>query len=79
MSRFDFSEFFADAWYQAMAIPNVMSSFRVTGVCPFNRAAIKLPSENTTQETRSLAERSGLGTIFPCIVLHDVLPVKVVQ
>ena len=62
VSRLDFSELFAEAWYQAMVMPNILASFRITGVCPFNRDAIKLPSENDKKH-ESLAEKSGLGYI----------------
>ena len=64
VSRFEFSKLFAEAWYKAMTTPNIMSSFQITGVCPFNRSAIKLPSADVSiSETQSLAQRNGLGYI----------------
>ncbi len=63
VSRFEFSALFSEAWYKAMTIPNIVSSFRITGVCPFDRSAIRLPSVDDKSETKSLAQRSGLGYI----------------
>ena len=43
VTRFDFSKLFAEAWYDAMSSKNIISSFRTTGICPFNRHALKVP------------------------------------
>ena len=45
ITRYDFSALFAKAWNKAMSLANITAGFRVTGICPFNRNAISLPSE----------------------------------
>ena len=39
-TRFDFSALFAEVWVTAMSMKNVMSGFRVCGVCPFSKEAV---------------------------------------
>ena len=62
ITRFDFSTLFAEAWYQAMTMSNIISSFRKTGVCPFNRNAVVLPCD-TIKSMESLAQKTGLAYI----------------
>ena len=49
ITRYDFSALFAKAWSNAMTLPNIVAGFRVTGVYPFNRNAVCLPSEARTK------------------------------
>ena len=59
VSRYSFSKIFSEAWMKSMTIRNIMSGFRVTGVYPVNRNALKVaeaPSE-------SLAATAGLAFI----------------
>lgn len=46
VTRYEFSALFAKAWSEAMTIKNITAGFGVSGVCPFNRKAIQLPSDN---------------------------------
>lgn len=46
ITRFEFSQLFSKAWYQGMTMANIVSGFRVTGICPFDRSACKLPDED---------------------------------
>ena len=59
---YNFSELFSQAWYQAMIPRTVMSGFRATGVYPFNRRAISIPSveESTGTPTAKLAYQQGI-------------------
>ena len=64
ISRYDFSKLFANAWFAAMTLPNIISGFRITGICPFNRDAFKLPGEEfTCFEPKTLQEETGLAYI----------------
>ena len=41
ITRFQFSQVFSKAWIRGMTMTNVMAGFRTTGVCPFDRNAVK--------------------------------------
>ena len=60
ITRFEFSKLFSQAWYKSMTMPNIVASFKVTGICPFNRN-IMPPEEEVNVE--SLAERTGLAYV----------------
>ena len=45
ITRYNFSALFAKAWKKAISLANITAGFRVTDICPFNRNAISLPSE----------------------------------
>ena len=69
VTQYDFSKLFAAAWYKAFTMTNIISSFRVTGVCPFNRSVIKIYTENddendfTSFRRNDLAQRTGLAYV----------------
>ena len=42
ITKFNFSKLFAEAWLQAVTPANVMAGFKVCGVYPFDRSAIKI-------------------------------------
>jgi len=50
-----------------MTMPNIISSFKVTGVCPFDQSVIQAPGmkgkEFSSFKPESLAQRSGLAYI----------------
>ena len=48
VSRFDFARIFANAWYSAMTLPNIINGFKVTGIYLFNRNAFTLIGESTS-------------------------------
>ena len=50
--RYEFSALFKKAWNKAMSLPNIEAAFQVTGVCPFNRNAISLPSREAMKTTK---------------------------
>ena len=66
VSRYDFCEVFAKAWYKSFSMPNIINSFKATGVCPLNRMAIRLPDEEddfSSFKPSSLTEETGLSYI----------------
>ena len=40
VTRYEFSQIFSKAWFSAMSASNILSSFKATGICPFNRHAL---------------------------------------
>jgi hypothetical protein len=73
VTRFDFSKLFAEAWYDAMSSRNITSSFRTTGICPFNRHALKVPGMEAEGfavfQPEQLVKKTGLNYIpmySPC-------------
>ena len=44
ISKYNFSELFAEAWLQALTPANIVSGFRKCGIHPFNRNAIPITS-----------------------------------
>ena len=50
VSHYDFSRLFSKTWYKAMSAGNIVASFKITGVYPFNRSAIKLPGAGHSTE-----------------------------
>ena len=66
VTLYEFSRLFSKAWFKALTMENIISSFRITGVCPFNRSATKTASEKnrfSSFEPDSLAKRTGLSYI----------------
>ena len=66
VSRFDFCELFAKAWFKAFTMPNIINSFEATGICPFNRHAIRLPEDDhdfSVFKPCNLPEKTNLAYI----------------
>ena len=69
VTRLDFNQLFAKAWYKAMTGQNIINSFKVTGVYPFNREVIcSAPGidkreKYTLFKPEALAKRTGLAYI----------------
>uniref|UniRef100_A0A1X7UN67 HTH CENPB-type domain-containing protein n=1 Tax=Amphimedon queenslandica TaxID=400682 RepID=A0A1X7UN67_AMPQE len=63
VTRYDFSVLFADAWRRSMTQRNIASGFEVTGICPFNRNAIKTGNDKQETISRSLLDQTGLAYI----------------
>ena len=63
VTRYDFCSLLSEAWFSSMTIKNVVAGFRVTGVCPFDRKAIKIPEECTSFKPESLPQSTGLAYI----------------
>ena len=62
VTKYDFCRLFSEAWSKAMTMSNVISSFRVTGIFPFNREMAGEESRGFS-EPKTLAERTGLAYI----------------
>ena len=67
VTRFDFNRVFSEAWYTAMRPHNIIASFKTTGICPFNRYALKILAEEEKKfsffKPESVVKRSGLKYI----------------
>ena len=65
MTRLDFVQLFAGAWYKGMTISNITAGFSVTCIYPFDRkvAIPEPPSGKSKFKPTTLAERSGLAYI----------------
>ena len=59
---YEFSQLFSCAWHQAMTPSTILSSFRATGVYPFNRQALNIPgvAKEVVTPTAKLAQREGI-------------------
>ena len=63
---YNFTQLFSRAWTQAMSPSNIMSGFRCTGICPFDRSAIKVPGGEMSSDDEGvvdLGEKTGLKYI----------------
>lgn len=60
INRYNFTQIFARAWGKAMTPSNIASGFRTTGVCPFNRKAIKIPGVDDVAEEPSAVLKTFL-------------------
>ena len=63
VNRYVFSKLFSKAWTNAMSIRNIMSGFKVCGIYPFDRNALRLPLEEVPKRMETLAKKSGLAYI----------------
>ena len=67
ITRFDFCQLFSKSWHKAMTMSNVISSFKVTGICPFDRTVIEVPdtkeNEYSCFKPESVVQRYGLAYI----------------
>ena len=65
INRYNFNQLFSRAWSKAMNPSTVISGFRSTGVCPFDKHAIKLPNvdEEEEEDLDDLSEETGLAFI----------------
>ena len=69
VTRLDFNRLFAKAWYKTMTAQNIINSFKVTGVYPFNSEAIcnapgmEKREKFTMFKPEALAKRTGLAYI----------------
>ena len=67
VTRYEFSHLFAKAWYKAMTAPNIIASFKATGICPLDRSVVQVPGMEeevyTSFKPESLVQRTGLAYI----------------
>ena len=81
--KFEFSHLFSEAWYASMSSENIVSSFRTTGICPFNRHALNhVPGmekeESHLLHPKNLAEITGLSTYLCVVHLHAMLNLNLI-
>ena len=65
VNRYNFIQLLSQAWARAMNPDNIKSGFRVTGICPFNRDVVKLPTspKKGSPEPPDLAAENGLAFV----------------
>ena len=65
VSRYDFCQLFATTWYQSFTMPNIINSFKATGVCPLNRMAVHTLDEEdfSASKPSTLPEKCRLAYI----------------
>ena len=66
---YEFSAFFADAWYSAMIPKNIHGGFKTCGVFPFNRRAVDLSLEQHASFKPEAVVKNLNSSTFLCIVL----------
>ena len=52
INPYNFVQLFSKAWLESMTAANIAAGFEVTGIYPFNRQAVHLPSDSHTPEKR---------------------------
>ena len=64
VNGYNFTQLFAKAWEKPMTPSNIVSGFRATGVCPFNRSAIKIPGvDNVSDEESPILKATRLAYV----------------
>ena len=63
VNRYVFSQLLSRAWSKAMSIRNIAGGFKVCGIYPFNRDALRVPLKEQPKQMETLAKDSGLAYI----------------
>ena len=64
VTLYDFSHLFGKTWLAAMTPSNIISSFKTTGICPFNRYSFHLPDDDYASfKPEVLAKKTGLAHV----------------
>ena len=63
INRYEFSKIFSKAWMNAMSMKNIMGGFKICGIFPFNRDALKLPLQQQSESVDELAKKSSVAYI----------------
>ena len=63
INRHIFSQLFSKAWMNAMSMKNIMGGFKICGIFPFNRDALRLPLQQQSESVDQLAKESGLAYV----------------
>ena len=70
VNHYNFTQLFSRAWTQAMSPSNIMSGFRCTGICPFDRSAIKVPGFEMSSEDEGVVDVNHLPQHFQAFPLQ---------
>ena len=67
VTHFDFCQLFSKSWHKAMTMSKVISSLKVTCICPFDRTVIEVTdtkeNEYSCFKPESVVQRYGLAYI----------------
>ena len=74
VTRYDFSALFAETWFKVMTMKNITAGFRVTGVCPFNKHAVRLSEVKTSS---NLEDNFPASTDIKYIPLYSPHPPRI--
>ena len=70
VNRGNFCKVFGSAWGKAMNINNITVSFKMTGIVPFDRHALKLPGEDNPEIEADYVDSTSIAFI-PFLAHHD--------
>ena len=59
VTRYNFSTLFCEAWMKSMTVKNILSAFKIAGIQPFDRNAVRIPQKPKSP----LATASGIKYI----------------
>ena len=54
VTRYNFSELFHEAWMKSMTVKNILSAFKIAGIQPFDRNAVKIPLQKPKVATSGI-------------------------
>ena len=61
ISQYDFCELFTKGWTKSFSMKNIEPSFKVIGICPFDRSTVEPRVSNEKEEEFSLFKREVLA------------------
>lgn len=83
VTRFEFSQIFRETWYESMSAKNIISSYKTTSICPFNRHALNVPGMEeekfTLFQPEKLVKKTGLKYIPLIVHPHVVSPQRILM
>lgn len=65
VTRYSFSPLFNEAWMKSMNVKNILSGFRVSGIYPLNRNAVKFPKKPETSLTSAASSIKYIPLLTP--------------
>ena len=77
ITSYDFVTLFSEAWSQAMTLKNITASYRVTGIYPYDKSAIKLPDEKITPDEKISLAYIPLYSPGSHVVVKKPRPVEI--
>ena len=64
MTIYDFSDLFAKAWLSVLTTSNILSAFKTTDICPFNRFTVQtIDNDYKSFKPKTLLQQTGLAHI----------------
>ena len=76
---YDFNTVFKDAWYNALTANNILAGFRITGVFPFNRNAVKQDHPSLRSLTLNLFPETLRLLLFLSLALSNLNTIRALK